>query len=195
MCILSCLFLAGYWLVPNRAPHRNRNQWYTLAPRALLELSDYLKTIYDPEPDPEDSADAPAEKFIKTCHLCTEILTIGQRCDDYDCPLRMHNPCAKVLFERTPEPHCPRCKKPWSGESPVGEKAASRLHIRRPGGGGARRASGMSRAADTPGEARRTSIRRGEESDDEDLVDGDEEDDDNEEEEAEPEAEEDEDDE
>src|SRR5690606_35861632 len=144
--------------------------------RALLELSDYLKTIYDPEPDPEDSPDAPAEKFIKTCHLCTEILTIGQRCDDYDCPLRMHNPCAKVLFERTPEPQCPRCKKPWSGESPVGEKAASRLHIRRPGGGGgARRASGMSRAADTPGEARRTSIRRGEESDDEDLVDGDEE--------------------
>ncbi|KAI5815195.1 DNA repair protein Nse1 [Pyronema omphalodes] len=133
------MFVDEGWLRKSRAG------WYTLAPRGLLELSYYLQQTYNDEADPEESEDpdTPPIKRIKDCFACREIITIGQRCDKLDCPIRLHDPCAASFFKVNKNGKCPGCKIPWTGKEPVGEKAAAKLK-RRAGGGADRRRSTQS---------------------------------------------------
>lgn len=90
----------------------------------------YLTQTYEHQPtsDNEAGADAPQHRrAIKKCEACSDILTIGQRCDDLHCEVRMHNPCATQFFTLGRSKSCPKCKKPWSGKQKVGEAAAGQL--------------------------------------------------------------------
>jgi len=103
-----------------------RKNWYSLAPRALMELSLYLTQTYNTPESEEDEAPEDGEK-IKCCYACKELLTVGQRCDKLRCPTRLHNPCAEQFFSVHKGRKCPQCKTAWSGKEPVGEAAAGAL--------------------------------------------------------------------
>jgi hypothetical protein len=115
----------------------DRGNWYTLAPRGLLELNIYLQQTYNdlgatPSDEDEDNEDGrPAgEKRIKDCFACKELLTVGQRCEKLTCPVRMHDPCAAQYFRVHKDKKCPECQKAWTGKEPVGEAAAGKLKKR-----------------------------------------------------------------
>ncbi|RPA96421.1 hypothetical protein L873DRAFT_1811269 [Choiromyces venosus 120613-1] len=103
--------------------------FYSLTSRALLELGPYLFQTYntpaDEDDEPEDDG-SPATGIIeriKTCHACREVVTIGLRCSDKQCKLRLHTSCAEGTFRPNRVHECPLCKKEWSGGLPVGEEA------------------------------------------------------------------------
>ena len=55
---------------------KSRKGFYTLSPRALMELRGWLLETYnDPESDEEGAANARPPK-IKLCHACKEIVTV-----------------------------------------------------------------------------------------------------------------------
>ncbi|KAF8537856.1 RING-like domain-containing protein, partial [Trichophaea hybrida] len=118
------MFVDEGWL------EKSRGNWYTLAPRGLLELNVYLQQTYndrsatpsDEEEDDEDERPA-GEKRIKDCFACKELLTMGQRCEKLTCPVRMHEPCATHYFRVHKDKKCPGCQKTWTGKEPVGEAA------------------------------------------------------------------------
>ncbi|KAA8909088.1 DNA repair protein Nse1 [Sphaerosporella brunnea] len=118
-------FVEEGWLV------KSRNNWYSLAPRGLLELSVYLNQTYTDSDDEEDASDDDEEyharKRIKKCHACSELLTVGQRCEKLSCDVRMHEPCAVSFFRINKDKKCPRCKTTWTGKESVGEAAAGKL--------------------------------------------------------------------
>ncbi|KAL8717460.1 MAG: hypothetical protein Q9225_005299 [Loekoesia sp. 1 TL-2023] len=78
---------------------KSRRGFYSLSPRALMELRGWLIETYN-DPDEEDD-DANEERLprIKQCAACKEIVTMRSR----DCPL---------------------CKTGWTGNDFVGERAA-----------------------------------------------------------------------
>ena len=138
--------------------------FYSLTPRALAELHRYLIDTYN-------SPDEPYER-IKTCHGCKELLTVGQRCEKSDCPIRLHDPCAEGLFRVNREKKCPGCGGRWTCEKFVGERAAKgvRPRVSATGSGrgsGSRRVSGQSVVSQLAGPSRRVQ-RRQEEGGDED---------------------------
>ncbi|KAG0132073.1 Nse1 non-SMC component of SMC5-6 complex-domain-containing protein [Tuber indicum] len=112
--------------------------FYSLTPRAVLELGPYLFQTYNTPADEDDEHEDDGSSTngiierIKTCHACREIVTIGLRCADKHCKLRLHTPCAEGIFRPNRTHECPRCKKEWSGGLPVGEGADRGQ--RRPGG-------------------------------------------------------------
>ncbi|PWW75447.1 hypothetical protein C7212DRAFT_352345 [Tuber magnatum] len=103
--------------------------FYSLTSRALLELGPYLLQAYNTPTDEDDEHEhdgSPTNGIIeriKTCHACREIVTIGLRCTDKYCKLRLHTPCAEGIFRPNRTPECPHCKKGWNGGLPVGEEA------------------------------------------------------------------------
>ncbi|KAK6341698.1 hypothetical protein TWF696_008766 [Orbilia brochopaga] len=108
--------------------------FHFLSTRSLLELEPYLTATYNVEEE-EDNEDGtvsrgPMRLRIKTCHVCKYLHTIGQRCSDATCNIRIHNHCAENYFARNPAKKCPACQAEWKGD-PVGPKAA-----RKAGGGG-----------------------------------------------------------
>ncbi|KAM0707118.1 hypothetical protein Q7P35_006449 [Cladosporium inversicolor] len=119
--------------------------FYTLSPRALMELRGWLIDTYNDGDNDSDGSDQghPHEK-IKVCMACREIVTQGQRCPDpaFRCPARLHSHCVgKMWRAQGGREVCPSCKKEWKEPLPVGEKAARRS--RQSGGMGGRR-SGVS---------------------------------------------------
>lgn len=118
--------------------------FYTLSPRALMELRGWLIDTYnDGDNDSESDLGHPHEK-IKVCMACREIITQGQRCPDptLRCPARLHSHCVgKMWRAQGGREICPTCKKEWKEPFPVGEKAAKRT--RQSGSMGGRR-SGVS---------------------------------------------------
>ena len=118
--------------------------FYTLSPRALMELRGWLIDTYnDGDDDSESDQGHPHEK-IKVCMACREIVTQGQRCPDptLRCPARLHSHCVgKMWRAQGGREICPTCKKEWKEPLPVGEKAAKRT--RQSGSMGGRR-SGVS---------------------------------------------------
>ncbi|KDN70293.1 putative RING-like domain-containing protein [Colletotrichum sublineola] len=82
---------------------KSRNGFYSLSPRALLELRAWLIDSYN---DP----DAAAQEWqrIKFCEACKGIVTVGQS-DAYWRTQRSHK--------------CPRCSRDWDGEHYIGEEA------------------------------------------------------------------------
>ncbi|KAK6357853.1 hypothetical protein TWF730_007210 [Orbilia blumenaviensis] len=114
--------------------------YHFLSTRALLELEHYLVETYNVEEEEEEEEDGtvrrgPKRLRIKHCGYCQYIHTIGQRCSDIRCEFRLHNHCARLMFEGKPSKECKTCGKEWTGE-PVGPKAG-------PGGSGT---SGLRRA-------------------------------------------------
>ena len=100
--------------------------FYSLTPRALMELRGWLMDTYNDqaaEGDEEDEEE-PHEK-IKFCQACKEIVTTGQRCPNLACQARLHSYCVSGMFRaQGGNEQCPMCKTAWSEAPPVGERAA-----------------------------------------------------------------------
>ncbi|RKF83984.1 Non-structural maintenance of chromosomes element 1-like protein [Golovinomyces cichoracearum] len=100
---------------------RSSEGFYSLAPRALIELRSWLVDTYN------DSEDLDAWQKVKFCEACKEIVTVGERCSDLDCIIRLHNICEAAYWRSRPSRTCPKCKLEWKGGNFVGEKAVTSL--------------------------------------------------------------------
>lgn len=116
---------------------RSEKGWFTLSPRALMELKSWLAATYN---DPD--AEAGEWQHIKNCEACKGIVTMGQRCSEVSCIVRLHEGCLGPFWRTRREEKCPKCKTPWKGLW-VGEKAVTTTEAynrgRRISGGGNRR--------------------------------------------------------
>ncbi|KAF2654516.1 hypothetical protein K491DRAFT_717114 [Lophiostoma macrostomum CBS 122681] len=114
--------------------YKSRANYYSLAPRALMELRTYLKETYN-EPAGDDE-DEPAIVRIRDCDICREIVTVGVRCSNRECNVRFHDSCATQYFrsQRGNQRTCPKCKGEWLGDLFVGERAANKGQRRTTGG-------------------------------------------------------------
>ncbi|KAK3293965.1 Nse1 non-SMC component of SMC5-6 complex-domain-containing protein [Chaetomium fimeti] len=112
LSLLASLVAEG-WL------DKSRDGFYSLTPRALMELWSWLMATYN---DP----DAEAEwQHIKFCEACKEIVTYGQRCNEPDCTIRLHDICEDGFWRTRRERTCPKCSTPWEGNHYVGERAVT----------------------------------------------------------------------
>lgn len=127
---------------------RSKEGWYTLSARALLELRSWLIATYN-DPDLEDGE----WQRIKNCEACKNIITIGQRCSELDCNIRLHDICHSAYWKTRREKKCPRCETEWDGRRWVGEKAITTTEAyltgRRRSGGAARRSETLDNEEDT----------------------------------------------
>ncbi|KAI2629458.1 Nse1 non-SMC component of SMC5-6 complex-domain-containing protein [Xylaria nigripes] len=115
---------------------RSADGFYYLSVRALLELRSWLIESYN---DPD--ADANEWQRVKFCEACKDMVTIGQRCPERDCLVRLHDNCSEAFFRTHRQNKCPKCNTDWTGKHFVGERAvtesaAYRRGRRRSGGGG-----------------------------------------------------------
>ncbi|ROV94383.1 hypothetical protein VPNG_09376 [Cytospora leucostoma] len=96
--------------------------FYSLTPRSLMELKTWLVTAYN-EPD----VGPDVWQRIKFCEACRDIVTVGQRCPDRDCNVRIHDICSEAYWRtrRGGERACPKCQTSWTGENYVGERAVT----------------------------------------------------------------------
>ncbi|RCI08546.1 hypothetical protein L249_8929 [Ophiocordyceps polyrhachis-furcata BCC 54312] len=122
----------GGWL------EKSRSGFYSVTPRALLELRPWLIEMYN------DADDVSQEDWqrIKFCEACKDIVTAGLRCSEPDCTLRLHEICQEAFWRVRRTKTCPKCSRDWTGSSFVGEKALTSTEAyqrgRRRGGGGRR---------------------------------------------------------
>lgn len=93
--------------------------YFTLSPRALMELRQWLMDTYN---EPEDE-NGPAIERIKLCRACRDIVTIGQRCPRKQCPVRIHDSCLPRIFQAQRNEDCPVCHAAWTGHHFVGKRA------------------------------------------------------------------------
>lgn len=123
---------------------KSRAGYFSLSPRALMELRGWLKDMYnEPAGEGEEEGEGEGLVRVRDCEACREIVTVGQRCSNRDCPCRLHNICTQHFFRSQPNNRrCPRCKAEWTGRDFVGEKAATG-----DGGAGRRTTAGPSRSA------------------------------------------------
>ncbi|KAJ5469376.1 hypothetical protein N7539_008994 [Penicillium diatomitis] len=97
---------------------QSRKGNYSLSPRALMELRTWLVSEYNYE-----DMNGQMQNRIKFCAACKDIITVGQRCDDRNCPGRLHDHCVRNFFRMQQAETCPVCQKGWSGNNYVGERA------------------------------------------------------------------------
>jgi hypothetical protein len=116
---------------------RSKEGYYTLSPRALMELRSWLVETYNDSDDPEDW------QRIKLCQACKEIVTVGQRCKAVECNVRLHDVCQAAYWNSRPSRKCPKCETPWEGKQFVGQRVETSteeyLRGKRRSGGAARR--------------------------------------------------------
>ncbi|GAO18752.1 hypothetical protein UVI_02040740 [Ustilaginoidea virens] len=98
---------------------KSREGFYSLAPRALLELRPWLLDTYNEE------AFADEWQRIKLCEACKDIITIGLRCSEPLCNLRLHDVCENAFWRTRRSKNCPKCQKEWTGHHYIGEKAVT----------------------------------------------------------------------
>ncbi|KAI1410845.1 Nse1 non-SMC component of SMC5-6 complex-domain-containing protein [Hypoxylon sp. FL1857] len=117
---------------------RSREGFYSLSPRALMELRSWLINAYN-------DADAEPDEWqrVKFCLACREIVTVGQRCAERDCLARLHDICEDAFWRSRRDKKCPRCETDWDGRHFVGERAVTETEAyqrgrRRSGRGGGR---------------------------------------------------------
>nr|POF04205.1 non-structural maintenance of chromosomes element 1 like [Quercus suber] len=105
---------------------RSKNGFYSLSPRALMELKGWLVDTYNTHGDAEDDDDDDeGHEKIKFCQACREIVTVGQRCPDLRCEARIHDYCVNNIFRaQGGRKECPICKIGWQDAPFVGERAA-----------------------------------------------------------------------
>lgn len=123
--------------------------WFSLSPRALMELTSYLIQTYNTLADDSDNESESGTRSgavverVKNCHGCKEIITVGLRCQTKTCGFRLHDLCATQYFRaQRGLKECPTCGAAWTAKDPVGELAAKkRAQGAGSGGGGGRRAS------------------------------------------------------
>jgi non-structural maintenance of chromosomes element 1 len=115
---------------------RSKEGWYTLSPRALMELRGWLVETYNDPDEPEEW------QRIKFCEACKEIVTVGQRCKEIECNVRLHDICEAAFWASRPSKRCPSCETPWNGKVFVGQRAVTTTddYLK-----GKRRSSGVSR--------------------------------------------------
>ncbi|KAI0882790.1 Nse1 non-SMC component of SMC5-6 complex-domain-containing protein [Annulohypoxylon maeteangense] len=88
---------------------RSPKGFYSLAPRALIELRAWLVDAYnDPDAEPDEW------QRVKFCEACREIVTVGQRCAERDCNVRLHDICQDAFWRMRGERKCPKCSKEWN---------------------------------------------------------------------------------
>ncbi|KAL1837301.1 hypothetical protein VTJ49DRAFT_4044 [Mycothermus thermophilus] len=112
LTLLASLVAEG-WL------HKSRDGFYSLTPRALMELWSWLMETYN---DPDSDGDW---QRIKFCEACKEIVTYGQRCNNLDCTVRLHDICEEAFWRTRSARTCPKCRTPWEGNHFVGERAVT----------------------------------------------------------------------
>lgn len=100
----------------------SKHGYYSLAPRALMELHAYLKETYNETA--EDEEDEPTIR-IRDCEGCREIVTYGIRCNNRECGVRWHDRCANQYYRNKSrdEKRCPKCRTVCGGDVYVGERA------------------------------------------------------------------------
>ena len=127
--------------------HLSRLKYYSLAPRALMELHSYLKETYNEVA--EDDDDRPTIR-IRDCEGCREIVTYGIRCNNRECGVRWHDKCANQYYSgRSAEvKKCPKCKTICTGNVYVGERADRVQSKNSSGGRGRTRDEEMDEDAD-----------------------------------------------
>lgn len=97
------------------------DDFYSLSARTLMELKTWLIEAYN---DPDAGPDA--WQRIKFCEACKDIVTVGQRCPDRDCNVRIHDICADAFWRtRRAGQVCPKCETAWTGTNYVGERAVT----------------------------------------------------------------------
>lgn len=116
--VLATLVSQGFF-------HKSRHEYYSLAPRALMELRAYLKETYNDPPAEDDDEDSEPTIRIRDCEGCREIVTVGLRCSNRNCDVRWHDSCATQYFnsQQRNARRCPKCKADWTGDQYVGERA------------------------------------------------------------------------
>ncbi|KIL93470.1 hypothetical protein FAVG1_03451 [Fusarium avenaceum] len=119
---------------------KSNEGFYTLSPRALLELRPWLiETYNDPDLGPRDW------QRIKTCEACKDLVTMGLRCVEVECTFRLHEVCEEAFWRTRREKKCPRCSTDWTGQKYIGERAVTSTDAfqrgRRKSGGGWRRST------------------------------------------------------
>ncbi|KAL8741685.1 MAG: hypothetical protein Q9190_005735 [Brigantiaea leucoxantha] len=100
---------------------KSKKGFYSLTPKALMELRGWLIETYNDLDDEEDDEERPLR--IKQCIACKEIVTVGQRCPKRSCPVRLHDICTQTFFRMQKSRTCPTCKTEWTGNDFVGERA------------------------------------------------------------------------
>ncbi|KOS21545.1 Non-structural maintenance of chromosomes element 1 -like protein [Escovopsis weberi] len=104
--------LAGGWF------EKSKDNFYSLTPRALLELRPWLIDSYnDPDAEPGDW------QRIKFCEACKDIVTYGLRCSEPDCNARLHDICQDAYWKTRREKKCPKCSRDWTEKLYVGERS------------------------------------------------------------------------
>ncbi|KAK2591616.1 hypothetical protein QQS21_010685 [Conoideocrella luteorostrata] len=106
---------------------KSRDGFYTLTPRSLMELRPWLVETYN------DVAEADEWQRIKFCAACKEIVTIGLRCSEPDCVLRLHDMCQDAFWRAERSKNCPKCRTEWKGDRHVGERAVTMTESYRKG--------------------------------------------------------------
>ena len=130
--MMRCMVEEGWF-------ERSREGLYSLSARALMELRSWLVESYN-DPDAEDGE----WQRVKFCAACKEVMTVGQRCAQVDCNVRLHDGCADAFWRTRREQRCPGpgCRRDWDGRHYVGERAITETEAykrgrRRSGRGGA----------------------------------------------------------
>ncbi|PHH86239.1 hypothetical protein CDD83_10532 [Cordyceps sp. RAO-2017] len=108
---------------------KSRHGFYSVTPRALLELRPWLIDVYnDPDAGPDDW------QRIKFCEACKDIITTGLRCPEPSCTLRLHDICQEAFWRARRTQDCPKCSREWTTSSSyVGERAITMTEAYRRG--------------------------------------------------------------
>ena len=113
----------------------SRESYYSLTPRALMELGNWLVEMFN---DPDDEEDG---ERIRRCDACKDIITTGQRCGTVECPFRLHDVCQRAYWNSRPDKTCPHCETEWvEDKNFVGQRVITKtedyLREKRKSGGG-----------------------------------------------------------
>ncbi|KAM4064634.1 nse1 non-SMC component of SMC5-6 complex domain-containing protein [Hirsutella rhossiliensis] len=99
---------------------KSKSGFYSVTPRALLELRPWLMNMYnDPDAGPDEW------QRIKFCEACKDIVTTGLRCSEPSCTLRLHDICQEAFWRARRTKECPHCSREWTGLNYVGERAVT----------------------------------------------------------------------
>ncbi len=99
---------------------KSREGFYSPTPRTLLELRPWLIGTFN-YPDAEEGE----WQRIKFCEACKDIVTVGGRCAEPDCTVRLHDICEEAFWRTRRDKKCPKCSREWTGNLYVGERAVT----------------------------------------------------------------------